>query len=244
MEVSRGQCRQIRPHPLRARARSVPRVLPGVPGAAGRSVPRPVGKGEDRRPGVWTEAGKQGFLGMAVPEEYGGGGNEDFRYNAIVTEETAAGRYSGIGFSLHNDVVAPYLIGWPTRSRSSAGCRVLYRRNHHRDRDDRARHRQRPAGHQDPRGPRGRPLGPQRLQDVHHQRHPRRPGGRRRPDRSGQGRPGLLAARRRARHERLRARSQPRQVGLEAQDTAELSFTESGYPPRNCSARRARGSST
>jgi alkylation response protein AidB-like acyl-CoA dehydrogenase len=60
--------------------------------------------------GVWLEAGKQGFLGMAVPEEYGGGGNPDFRYNAIITEETTAGRYSGIGFGLHNDVVLPYLL--------------------------------------------------------------------------------------------------------------------------------------
>jgi alkylation response protein AidB-like acyl-CoA dehydrogenase len=60
--------------------------------------------------GVWLEAGKQGFLGMAVPEEYGGGGNPDFRYNAIITEETTAGRYSGIGFGLHNDVIAPYLL--------------------------------------------------------------------------------------------------------------------------------------
>ena len=38
--------------------------------------------------GVWLEAGKQGFLGMAVPEEYGGGGNGDFRYNVVITEET------------------------------------------------------------------------------------------------------------------------------------------------------------
>ena len=60
--------------------------------------------------GVWLEAGKQGFLGMAVPEEYGGGGDPDFRYNTIVVEETVAGRYSGLGFSLHNDVVAPYLL--------------------------------------------------------------------------------------------------------------------------------------
>ncbi len=60
--------------------------------------------------GVWLEAGKQGFLGMAVPEEYGGGGNPDFRYNVIVTEETTAGRYSGIGFGLHNDIIAPYLL--------------------------------------------------------------------------------------------------------------------------------------
>lgn len=59
---------------------------------------------------VWLEAGKQGFLGMAVPEEYGGGGVDDFRYNTVITEEVTAGRYTGLGFSLHNDVVAPYLI--------------------------------------------------------------------------------------------------------------------------------------
>jgi alkylation response protein AidB-like acyl-CoA dehydrogenase len=60
--------------------------------------------------GVWLEAGKLGFLGTAVPEEFGGGGNTDFRFNVIVTEETTAGRYSGIGFALHNDIVAPYLM--------------------------------------------------------------------------------------------------------------------------------------
>ena len=59
---------------------------------------------------VWVEAGKQGFLGTAAPEEFGGGGVKDFRYNTIVTEETTRGGYSGIGFTLHNDVVAPYLI--------------------------------------------------------------------------------------------------------------------------------------
>ena len=72
--------------------------------------------------GVWLEAGKQGFLGMAVPEEYGGGGNSDFRYNTIVSEETAAGRFNGIGFGLHNDIIAPYLLSCRPRSRSSAGC--------------------------------------------------------------------------------------------------------------------------
>jgi alkylation response protein AidB-like acyl-CoA dehydrogenase len=60
--------------------------------------------------GVWLEAGKQGFLGMAVPEEYGGGGDDDFRYNVVITEETTAGRYSGLGFPLQNDIIAPYLL--------------------------------------------------------------------------------------------------------------------------------------
>ncbi len=93
--------------------------------------------------GVWLEAGKQGFLGMAVPEEYGGGGNADFRYNVIVTEETTAGRYSGIGFGLHNDVVAPYLLRLATEEQKQRWLpRVLLRRNHHGDRHDRARHRQ------------------------------------------------------------------------------------------------------
>jgi alkylation response protein AidB-like acyl-CoA dehydrogenase len=59
--------------------------------------------------GVWLEAGKQGFLGMSVPEEYGGGGTPDFRYNTIVTEEIVRGGFNGLGFALHNDVVAPYL---------------------------------------------------------------------------------------------------------------------------------------
>lgn len=59
---------------------------------------------------VWLEAGKQGFLGMGMPEEYGGGGNPDFRYNAIITEETTAGGFSGLGFAMHNDMVAPYLV--------------------------------------------------------------------------------------------------------------------------------------
>ncbi|GGG08232.1 putative acyl-CoA dehydrogenase [Rhodococcoides trifolii] len=60
--------------------------------------------------GVWVEAGKQGFLGTAAPEDFGGGGVKDFRYNAVVTEETTRAGFSGIGFTLHNDVVAPYLI--------------------------------------------------------------------------------------------------------------------------------------
>jgi alkylation response protein AidB-like acyl-CoA dehydrogenase len=58
---------------------------------------------------VWVEAGKQGLLGMGVEEEYGGGGVADFRYNVVLDEEIIRAQASGIGFMLHNDVVEPYL---------------------------------------------------------------------------------------------------------------------------------------
>jgi alkylation response protein AidB-like acyl-CoA dehydrogenase len=58
---------------------------------------------------VWTKAGEAGLLGFEIPEEYGGPGIKDFRYNLIVAEELARVGISGPGFTLHNDVVAPYL---------------------------------------------------------------------------------------------------------------------------------------
>ncbi|WP_300008044.1 acyl-CoA dehydrogenase family protein [Pseudonocardia sp.] len=59
---------------------------------------------------VWLAAGAAGLLGTDVPEEYGGGGVEDFRYNAVLLEELSYAGASGIGFPLQNDVVAPYLL--------------------------------------------------------------------------------------------------------------------------------------
>jgi alkylation response protein AidB-like acyl-CoA dehydrogenase len=58
---------------------------------------------------VWLKAGEQGLLGMDVAEEFGGGGVKDFRYNAILAAEVSRVGASGLGFTLHNDVVAPYL---------------------------------------------------------------------------------------------------------------------------------------
>jgi alkylation response protein AidB-like acyl-CoA dehydrogenase len=58
---------------------------------------------------VWRKAGAAGLLGMDVPEEYGGGGQRDFRFNAVLVEEILAAGCTGLGFGLHNDVVAPYL---------------------------------------------------------------------------------------------------------------------------------------
>jgi alkylation response protein AidB-like acyl-CoA dehydrogenase len=59
---------------------------------------------------LWREAGKNGFLCMAVPEEYGGAGVDDYRYNMIVNEELARAGASGPGFALQSDIVAPYLL--------------------------------------------------------------------------------------------------------------------------------------
>ncbi|GAA4657096.1 acyl-CoA dehydrogenase family protein [Streptomyces chumphonensis] len=59
---------------------------------------------------LWREAGKLGLLGTDVPEAHGGGGVADFRYNAVVSEEIVRAGASGVGFTLHNDVVAPYLL--------------------------------------------------------------------------------------------------------------------------------------
>ncbi len=58
--------------------------------------------------GVWVEAGKHGLLGFEIDEQYGGGGVLDFRYNAVLSEEVIRAGASGIGFGLHNDVCAPY----------------------------------------------------------------------------------------------------------------------------------------
>ncbi len=64
--------------------------------------------------GIWTEAGKQGLLGTDVEEIYGGGGVRDFRFNAVVVEELVRVCATGLGFGLHNDVVAPYLLDLAT----------------------------------------------------------------------------------------------------------------------------------
>ncbi|MBQ1073700.1 acyl-CoA dehydrogenase family protein [Micromonospora sp. C31] len=63
---------------------------------------------------VWRRAGAAGLLGMDVDTEYGGGGQRDFRFNAVLDEEIVAAGCTGLGFGLHNDVVAPYLTGLTT----------------------------------------------------------------------------------------------------------------------------------
>lgn len=61
---------------------------------------------------LYGAAGRSGFLGMAIPEEYGGGGSTDFRFNAILAEELAAAGIggAGLGITLHNDITTPYFV--------------------------------------------------------------------------------------------------------------------------------------
>jgi alkylation response protein AidB-like acyl-CoA dehydrogenase len=65
---------------------------------------------------LFITAGVAGFLGMAIPAEFGGGGVADFRFNAVLDEEImltgAAG--AGLGLSLHNDICLPYFLDLAT----------------------------------------------------------------------------------------------------------------------------------
>lgn len=58
----------------------------------------------------YSGAGKHGFLGMHIPERYGGGGSADFRFNQVIAEVLAAKGIggAGLGLTLHNDVCTPY----------------------------------------------------------------------------------------------------------------------------------------
>jgi alkylation response protein AidB-like acyl-CoA dehydrogenase len=60
---------------------------------------------------LWLAAGKQGLLGLEIPEQYGGSEAGDYRYNAVLTEELAKINMalpSCVG--IHADIVAPYLV--------------------------------------------------------------------------------------------------------------------------------------
>jgi alkylation response protein AidB-like acyl-CoA dehydrogenase len=62
---------------------------------------------------VWNKAGENGFLCMTMPEEYGGAA-ADKLYSVAQMEELARGGFSGIGYGLHNEIVAPYILHYGT----------------------------------------------------------------------------------------------------------------------------------
>ena len=64
---------------------------------------------------VWRQAGANGFLCMTMPEQHGGAG-ADKLYSVVQMEELSRGGYSGIGYGLHNEIVAPYLLHYGTEA--------------------------------------------------------------------------------------------------------------------------------
>ncbi len=65
---------------------------------------------------VFADAGRLGFLAFDVGEEFGGGGVADFRFNVVVIEEVQAAAVSGsgLGITLHNDICLPYFLRYCT----------------------------------------------------------------------------------------------------------------------------------
>jgi alkylation response protein AidB-like acyl-CoA dehydrogenase len=61
---------------------------------------------------LFRAAGELGFLGMAVPPEYGGAGQDDFRFAAVMLEELQRAGVIGSGMcmTLHNNIVLPYFL--------------------------------------------------------------------------------------------------------------------------------------
>ncbi len=65
---------------------------------------------------LFLRAGASGFLGMSIPDDFGGGGIADFRFNAVLGEEVmhAGMAAAGLGLTLHNDICLPYFLDLAT----------------------------------------------------------------------------------------------------------------------------------
>jgi acyl-CoA dehydrogenase len=62
---------------------------------------------------VWTKAGEAGMLCTSMPEAYGGS-DADKLYSVVLFEEIARQGFTGLGFGLHNEIVAPYILSYGT----------------------------------------------------------------------------------------------------------------------------------
>ena len=63
---------------------------------------------------LWRKAGANGFLCMTMPEEYGGAGGDKL-FSVAQMEELARGGFTGVGFGLHSEIVAPYILHYGTQ---------------------------------------------------------------------------------------------------------------------------------
>jgi acyl-CoA dehydrogenase len=60
---------------------------------------------------VWAKAGANGLLCLSMPEQYGGA-DADRLYSVVMFEEIARAGFTGLGFGLHNEIVAPYILSY------------------------------------------------------------------------------------------------------------------------------------
>jgi len=67
---------------------------------------------------IWTKAGAAGLLGLSVPEAWGGAGG-DYRHEVILMEQLQANGVDGFGISLHNAIVAPYIVHYGTEAQKA-----------------------------------------------------------------------------------------------------------------------------
>ncbi|HEX6916572.1 MAG TPA: acyl-CoA dehydrogenase family protein, partial [Phycicoccus sp.] len=65
---------------------------------------------------IWKEAGSQGLFGLDIPEEFGGMGADDYRFNAVAAE-VLNGFNAAVGscFGIHSDVCPPYIVDLGTQ---------------------------------------------------------------------------------------------------------------------------------
>ncbi|HYM30719.1 MAG TPA: acyl-CoA dehydrogenase family protein [Candidatus Cybelea sp.] len=68
---------------------------------------------------VWLKAGAAGLLCTVIPEEYGGVGADRF-FSAIIIEEISRAGASGLGFNLHSDIMAPYILNYGSEEQKRA----------------------------------------------------------------------------------------------------------------------------
>lgn len=63
---------------------------------------------------MWTAAGEQGLLGLAVPEGFGGAGMPDYRFRAVLDEEFARSNHLAVALAFHlqDDMVLPHLLAY------------------------------------------------------------------------------------------------------------------------------------
>jgi alkylation response protein AidB-like acyl-CoA dehydrogenase len=74
---------------------------------------------------IWRKAGERGLLCFDVDEAWGGPGTKDFRYNMVLAEESARAGASGPGFAVHTDIIVPYISSLGTdeqKQRWLPGC--------------------------------------------------------------------------------------------------------------------------